>query len=72
MMGRGILGVVTDKWGDPRGGSVRIGGHSRMSGPGEGTLGEVWNGLGTLGEVQDETRDPPVGRYGSRDPPGGP
>ena len=60
-MGRWTHKKVRDGSGDPRGGPELVGGLSRSSGTGRGTLGDVWCGLWTLREV----------RYGLGDPPGG-
>ena len=58
-MGFEILGEVRDGSGDPRrgrdgstdtrGGLGRVGGPSRRSGTGQGTIGEVQDGSGTVG-----------------------
>ena len=47
-MGRGNLGEVLDRSGDPRGGPGRDGGPSRRPGTGQGTLEEVRDGLRDL------------------------
>ena len=54
-MGRGTLGEVWDKSGDPPVGPGLVGGPSGRSGMGRWTLGEVWDGSGDprggLGQV---------------------
>ena len=64
-MDRGTLGKIWDGSGHPPGGPGRVGGHSKRSETGRGTLREIQDGsgdtrggTGTLREVQNGLRDP--------------
>ena len=58
-MGREVLSRVRDWLWDPPKDPGQVGGPSRRSGTGRGTLPKVWEGLGTLLVVHDGSGDPP-------------